>query len=76
MYGSCGAYGAMGHEAHFGRRQFKFCNQVHVVGRCELFVQFGNLTTFVKTSVDKLIVPEDLHDIYSLGHLNWQARRL
>ena len=69
MYGPFGACGFMGHDAHFCRRRFKFCKQVHHVGWCELFARFQNLAKFVRTSVDKSIVPEELHDIYSSGHL-------
>ncbi|KAE9282239.1 hypothetical protein PF008_g27686 [Phytophthora fragariae] len=69
-YGPCGACGADGHDAHFCRRRCKFCKQVHDVGSCELFQRFGKLTKFVKSSVDKSLVPADLQDLYSPGDLN------
>ena len=69
-YGPCGACGASGHDAHYCRRRCKFCKQVHEVGRCELFAQYEKLAKFVKTSVDKSVVPDELQDIYSSSHLN------
>ncbi|KAE9338885.1 hypothetical protein PF008_g11834 [Phytophthora fragariae] len=69
-YGPCGACGADGHDAHFCRRRCKFCEQVHDVGSCELFQRFEKLTKFVKSSVDKSLVPADLQDLYSPGDLN------
>ncbi|KAE9294539.1 hypothetical protein PR003_g24234 [Phytophthora rubi] len=69
-YGPCGACGADGHDAHFCRRRCKFCKQVHDVGSCELFQRFEKLAKFVKSSVDKSLVPADLQDLYSPGDLN------
>ncbi|KAE8964794.1 hypothetical protein PR001_g28593 [Phytophthora rubi] len=69
-YGPCGACGADGHDAHFCRRRCKFCKQVHDAGSCELFQRFEKLTKFVKSSVDKSLVPADLQDLYSPGDLN------
>ncbi|KAE8965429.1 hypothetical protein PR002_g28680 [Phytophthora rubi] len=69
-YGPCGACGADGHDAHFCRRRCKFCKQLHDVGSCELFQRFEKLTKFVKSSVDKSLVPVDLQDLYSPGDLN------
>ncbi|KAE9062219.1 hypothetical protein PF010_g29495 [Phytophthora fragariae] len=69
-YGPCGACGADGHDAHFCRRRCKFCKQLHDVGSCELFQRFEKLTKFVKSSVDKSLVPADLQDLYSPGDLN------
>ncbi|KAE8908001.1 hypothetical protein PF003_g7958 [Phytophthora fragariae] len=66
-YGPCGACGADGHDAHFCRRRCKFCKQVHDAGICELFQRFEKLTKFVKSSVDKSLVPADLQDLYSPG---------
>ena len=59
-----------GHEAHVCRRQCKFCKQVHESDRCELFALLEKLTKFVRTTVVKSLVPVDLHDIYSSGHLS------
>ncbi|KAE8898931.1 hypothetical protein PF007_g20575 [Phytophthora fragariae] len=69
-YGPCGACGADGHDAHFCKRRCKFCKQVHDVGICELFQRFEKLAKFVKSSVDKSLVPADLQDLYSPGDLN------
>ncbi|KAE8969746.1 hypothetical protein PF011_g26683 [Phytophthora fragariae] len=52
------------------RRRCKFCKQVHDVGNCELFQRFEKLAKFVKSSVDKSLVPADLQDLYSPGDLN------
>ncbi|KAE9063173.1 hypothetical protein PF010_g29106 [Phytophthora fragariae] len=69
-YGPCGACGADGHDAHFCWRRCKFCMQVHDAGSCELFQRFEKLTKFVKSSVDKSLVPADLQDLYTPGDLN------
>ncbi|GMF62302.1 unnamed protein product [Phytophthora fragariaefolia] len=47
QYGPCVACGGQGHSVHFCRKRCKFCQQVHDVGRCELFQRYERLANFV-----------------------------
>ncbi|GMF71261.1 unnamed protein product [Phytophthora fragariaefolia] len=73
QYGPCAACGGQGHSVHFCR--CKFCQQVHDVGRCELFQRYERLANFVTQNVDKSKLPTDLQDLYTPNNLNLAARQ-
>ncbi|GMF26850.1 unnamed protein product [Phytophthora fragariaefolia] len=60
QYGPCAACGSQGRSVHFCRKRCKFCQQVHDVGRCELFQRYERLANFVTDNVDKSKLPDDL----------------
>ncbi|GMF52074.1 unnamed protein product [Phytophthora fragariaefolia] len=65
QYGPCAACGGQGHSVHFCRKRCKFCQQVHDVGRCELFQRYERLANFVTQNVDKSKLPTDRQDLYT-----------
>ncbi|GMG18578.1 unnamed protein product [Phytophthora fragariaefolia] len=75
QYGPCAACGGQGHSVHFCRKRCKFCQQVHDVGRCELFQRYERLANFVTENVDKSKLPDELQDLYAPSNLNSAARQ-
>ncbi|GMF57267.1 unnamed protein product [Phytophthora fragariaefolia] len=75
QYGPCVACGGQGHSVHFCRKRCKFCQQVHDVGRCELFQRYERLANFVTENVDKSELPDDLQDLYTPSNLNSAVRQ-
>ncbi|GMF61213.1 unnamed protein product [Phytophthora fragariaefolia] len=69
------AGGGQGHSVHFCRKRCKFYQQVHDVGRCELFQRYERLANFVTQNVDKSKLPTDLQDLYTPSNLNSAARQ-
>ncbi|GMF56400.1 unnamed protein product [Phytophthora fragariaefolia] len=57
------------------KKRYKFCQQVHDVGRCELFQRYERLANFVAENVDKSKLPDDLQDLYAPSNLNSAARQ-
>ncbi|GMF35776.1 unnamed protein product [Phytophthora fragariaefolia] len=47
QYGPCAACGGLGHSVHVCRKRCKFYQQVHDVGRCELFQRYERPANFV-----------------------------
>ncbi|GMF33098.1 unnamed protein product [Phytophthora fragariaefolia] len=75
QYGPCAACGGQGHSVHFCHKRCKFCQQVHDVGRCELFQRYERLANFVAENVDESKLPDDLQDLYAPSNLTSAARQ-
>ncbi|KAG6615278.1 uncharacterized protein IUM83_15260 [Phytophthora cinnamomi] len=67
QYGPCAACGGLHHLAHYCRHRCQLCMQVHDVDTCEVFQQ---LTTIVKSKVDKKDLTPELQELLFSDHLN------
>ncbi|KAE9011268.1 hypothetical protein PR002_g15133 [Phytophthora rubi] len=67
QYGPCAAYNSPYHSVHYCNRKCKLCKQVHDAGKCDALRE---LTSLLRTNVDKMDLTPELQSLVLGGHLN------
>ncbi|KAE9192808.1 hypothetical protein PF002_g24090 [Phytophthora fragariae] len=73
QYGPCAACNSPYHSVHYCNRRYKLCKQVHDAGKCDALRE---LTSLLRTKVDKKDLTPELQSLVFGGHLNYAARQL
>ncbi|KAE9184957.1 hypothetical protein PF002_g26291 [Phytophthora fragariae] len=67
QYGPCAACNSPYHSVHYCNRRCKLCKQVHDAGKCDALRE---LTSLLRTKVDKKDLTPELQSLVFGGHLN------
>ncbi|KAE9056863.1 hypothetical protein PF010_g31596 [Phytophthora fragariae] len=67
QYGPCAACNSLYHSVHYCNRRCKLCKQVHDAGKCDALRE---LTSLLRTKVDKKDLTPELQSLVFGGHLN------